>query len=84
MILNRSLLLAKHDKQLVKTVETLLKNYSMFYSEIQNHVLQSPHESISLEYQSDRTFTFSFQAFCRSLLNLEVLRVMNYLARMEI
>ena len=57
MILNRCLLWTQHDKDSLKTVEKLfklhvvdgihpsegyiLKNYWMFYSEIENNILQS-------------------------------------------
>ena len=76
----------------IKTVEKLslhplisatLENDKMFYSEIESNVMKPSNESpTSFSYQSDCTLTF--QAFCRSLSNVAVLTVINYLAEVEI
>ena len=84
-------------KQLVKTVElllkfqialdfhpskrTILKIYSVYYSETENNVLQSSNRSTSLSYQRDCILTF--RTFCQSLKNLAVLTKINYLVGME-
>ena len=69
MLLINCLLITKDDKQLVKTVGKLfklqnvdgiypskcpiVKHFSMFYSKIENNVLQPSNRSMPLSYKSD-------------------------------